>query len=115
MPFTVSNPLVLLRRCWRRFKKSNLSKMADDERHRDQRDADSDRGEQLVDGIGQDEGAGPCSHLGLDHGLTEAQFAEQSSHVDPTGHEEVEHAQRHEGDADVEGHAHCAILFEDLL
>lgn len=89
--------------------------MADDERHRDQGDADPDRGEQLVDGVGQDEGAGAGGHLGLDHGLAEAQFTEQSRHIDPTGHEEVEHAQRHEGDADVEGHAHRAVLFEHLL
>lgn len=89
--------------------------MADNERHRDQGDADSDWSKQLMDGIGQDEGAGPGSHFGLDHGLTEAHFAEQSCHIDPTGHEEVEHAQRHEGDADVEGHAHSAVLLKDLL
>lgn len=89
--------------------------MADNERHRHQGDAHPDWGEQLVDGIGQDESASPGGHLGLDHSLIEAQFAEQSGHINPTGHEEVEHAQRHEGDADVEGHAHCAILLEDLL
>lgn len=31
------------------------------------------------------------------------------------GHQEVEHSQGHEGDTDVEGHAHRSVLLEDFL
>lgn len=31
------------------------------------------------------------------------------------GHEEVEHSQGHEGDTDVEGHAHRSVLLKDFL
>lgn len=40
---------------------------------------------------------------------------QQDSGVCLPGHEEVEHSQRHEGDTDVEGHAHRSVLLEDLL
>lgn len=72
---------------WRRagFKESSLPEVAHDERHRHQGDADAGRGEELVDGVRQDEGAGSGRHLGADHGLAEAHFAEHGGHVDSTG------------------------------
>lgn len=66
-----------------RFKESSLSEVADDERNRHQRDADANGSEELVDGVGQDERAGSSCHSGLNHGLAEAQFAQDGRHVDP--------------------------------
>lgn len=68
-----------------------------------------------MDGVGQDEGAGPGSHFRLDHRLAEAYLTQHSRHIDPTGHKEVKHSQRHDRDADMKGDAHCSILFEDFL
>lgn len=72
---------------WRRagFKESSLSEVAHDEGHGHQGDADAGRGEELVDGVGQDEGARPRRHLGADHGLAEAHFAEHGRHVHSAG------------------------------
>lgn len=67
------------------FKESSLSEVAHDEGHRHQGDADAGRGEELVDGVGQDEGARPCRHLGADDGFAEAHLAEHGRHVDPAG------------------------------
>lgn len=38
-----------------------------------------------------------------------------ASIVSLPGHKEVEHSQGHEGDTDVEGHAHRSVLLEDFL
>lgn len=38
-----------------------------------------------MDGVGQDEGAGPGSHFRLDHRLAEAYLTQHSRHIDPTG------------------------------
>ncbi len=70
------------RRGW--FKETSLSEVAHNERHRHQSDADANRSEELVDGVGQDERARPRCHLRPHHGLTEAQFAQHGRHVDPT-------------------------------
>lgn len=67
------------------FKESSLSEVAHDEGHGHQGDADAGRGEELVDGVGQDEGARPRRHLGADHGLAEAHFAEHGRHVHSAG------------------------------
>lgn len=67
-----------------RFKVSSLSEVANDERNWHQRDADANGSKELVDGVGQDKRAGSSCHLGLNHGLTEAQFAQYGCHVDPT-------------------------------
>lgn len=97
------------------FKETSLSEVAHDERHGHQSDADANRSKELVDGIGQDERARPCCHFRPNDGLAEAHFAQHSRHIDPTGYEEVEHSQGHEGNADVKGNSHRSILLEDLL
>lgn len=65
------------------FKESSLSEVAHDERHRHQSDADANRGEELVDGVGQDKSAGSGRHFGLNHSLAEAHFTQNGGHVDP--------------------------------
>ena len=68
-----------------RFKETSLSEVAHDERHRHQSDADANRSEELVDGVGQDECARPCCHLRANDRLAEAQFAQHGRHIDPAG------------------------------
>lgn len=64
---------------------TSLSEVAHDERHGHQSDADANRSEELVDGVGQDERARPRCHLRLDDRLAEAHFAQHGRHIDPTG------------------------------
>lgn len=71
-------------RCWG-LKEPSLSEVAYDERHGHQSDADPDRSEELVNGVGQDERAGPRCHFRPNDCLAEAQLAEQGRHIDPTG------------------------------
>lgn len=66
------------------FKETSLSEVAHDERHGHQSDADAKWSKELVDGIGQDERAGPCCHFGANHRLAEAQFAQHGRHINPT-------------------------------
>lgn len=66
------------------LEKTHFSEVAHNEGHRDQRDADADRGKQFVNGVGQHERTGAGSNLGLDHGLAESHLEEQSCHVNAT-------------------------------
>lgn len=67
-----------------RFKETSLSEVAHDERHRHQSDAHANWSKKLMDGVGQDERAGSGCHFRANHCLAEAQFAQQSHHIDPT-------------------------------
>lgn len=66
------------------LEEASLSEVSDDERHGDQRDADPHRGEELVHGVGQHEGARARRQFGLHHRLTEANLVQHHSHVKST-------------------------------
>lgn len=53
-------------------------------------------------------------HLSV-YSLSGTSFCTLDSDNELPGDEEVEHSQRHEGDTDVEGHAHRSVLLEDFL
>ena len=66
------------------LEETSLSEVSDDEWYAHQRDADADRGEELVDCVGQHKGAGARRQFGLDHRLTEAHLVQHRSHVEST-------------------------------
>lgn len=65
----------------RGFEDADLAAVAHQEGHGHHGDADAHGGEELVHGVGQDKGAGPCCHPGLQRGLTEPQPEQHRAHV----------------------------------